>query len=64
MLTFLDYYTGDSLGYYIVLALRSELLDYLTICPRMRYVIRFAINEDLHIYFEIYVVLLCCETAV
>jgi len=48
MLTsFLVCYTGDSLGYYVVLALSRELFYYLTVCSRMRRVIGFAINEDL-----------------
>jgi len=47
MITLLDYYTGECLGSYIVLVLPSELFSCVTICSRMQYVIRFAINEEL-----------------
>src|SRR6218665_187387 len=36
MITFLDYYTGDSLGYYIALVLPRQLFNHcLTICPQI-----------------------------
>jgi len=45
VITFLVDYTGDSLGYYVVLVLSSrELFNYLIVCSQM---VGFAINEDL-----------------
>src|SRR6218665_3280289 len=47
VITFLVYYTADSLGYYALLALFREQINHRTACSLMQCFMRFTINEDL-----------------